>query len=68
MEVEQRDPHSKDLSPSWIREILSGCKVSGSLELFDVSTRLRMASSEGSACIGCNHIRLSLDQVFNIPG
>lgn len=68
MEVEQRDPQSRDFNQSWVREILSGCKVSGSVELFDVSTRLRMANSEGSACIGCNHIRLGLDQVFNLPG
>lgn len=66
MEVEPRELSKKNAGQSWVHEILSGCKVSGSLELFDVSTRLRMSSSEGSACIGCNHIRLGLDQVFNL--
>lgn len=68
MEVEAQDLSKKNASHSWISEILSGCKVSGSLELFDVSARLRMSSSEGSACIGCNHIRLGLDQVLNSHG
>lgn len=53
---------------NWMHEILSGCKVSGSVELFDVSTHLRMSSSEGTACIGCNHIRMGLDQVFTLQG
>lgn len=68
MEVETRDQHYGASSHSWLQEILSGCKVSGSLELFDVSIRLRISSSEGTACIGCNHIRLGLDQVFNLQG
>lgn len=68
MQVEARDHSHRSTSHNWIYKILSGCKVSGSVELFDVSTHLRMSSSAGSACIGCNHIRLGLDQVFTLQG